>query len=117
MLSFYFTLKIIVLALCLVVIICGLYSAIMASKRNLSNNEDFVAVALAVFYGGMDVAGMTMGPENLQNAISIKMLGLIFCMYVIQVSLRNVRQIKLIPSNQNIETIKYNGIDRRKHEA
>lgn len=117
MLSIYLTLKIIVLALCLVVIICSLYSAITASKRKLSNTQDFVAAALAIFYGGMDVAGMTMGTENLQNAVIIKMLSLSFCMYMIHVSLRNVRQIKLIPENQNIETIKYSGIDRRKHEA
>lgn len=120
MIIVFLVLKYLVLFAGVLAIIFSLKSAKVSYDKGLDNTQDFCAVFLIVVYICFDLTGKTMGLDNtvsIENAISIKVLSLIFCLYIIQMTARNIRQAKLILIKQEVKEIKYSGIDRRKHEA
>ena len=109
----YYILKVIVFILCAGCIVTSIYSATTSYSNNFSNTSDYAGVAMAIFYIGLDSSGITVGPEDLDKAIVLKALGIIFCMYIIKTSLRNARQIKELVRERRIENVVYDGFDKR----
>jgi hypothetical protein len=109
----YYMLKVIVFMLCGICVITSIYSASISFKSNFSNTSDYAGAAMAIFYVGFDSSGITIGPEDLDKAIVLKALGIMFVLFIIKTSLRNARQIKELVRERRVGNVVYDGFDKR----